>query len=95
LPITALNLVVSVSTPDVKVELVFTMSDQVLKGLTVDCHFVMLPVWPLNVNNADVPPEHIVVPPETEPAIGAASTLTVVVEEESVAHVPFFTTALN
>ena len=73
----------------------FTISDQTIKGLTVDCHFVMVPVWPLNVNNAEVPPEQIVVPPETAPAIGAASIVTVVVDELSEAQVPFFTTALN
>ena len=95
LPITALNLVVSVNVPDVYVESVLTISLQVLKGLTDDCHFTILPLCPLNVSSADVLPAQIVVPPLTLPAIGAASTVTVVVEDSAEVQVPFLTTALN
>ena len=69
---------------------------QVLKGLTALSQLVTPPVSPLNVKVPGAVPSQIgVLPPLTEPPTDAGVTVTVVVNELSAAHVPFFTTALN
>ena len=47
--------------------MVFTIGVQDEKGLTDDSHLVIVPVYPVKLNNALVLPEHIVVPPVTFP----------------------------
>ena len=54
-----------------------TISVQVAKGLTADCHLVTVPVFPAKVNDALVLPEQMVVPPVTVPPAEAGETVIV------------------
>jgi hypothetical protein len=93
---TALKRVVAVKLPGISVDVTFEMVFQVPNGLTALSQRITPPVSPFNVNVPGAVPVQIgVLPPLTEPPTDAGVTVTVVVEEESVAHVPFFTTALN
>ena len=91
---TALNLVVRVKAPDVNVLLVLLISVQT-EPSREDCHFVIVPVYPLKVNMPLVLPEQIVEPPLTVPPTPVGSTVIVAIAEKSSTHTPFFTTALN
>ena len=66
-----------------------TISVQIVKGLSADCHFTTLPVCPDKVNNELVVPEQIVDPPVTIPPTLATSMVTVVAAEFSSAQLPF------
>ena len=68
---------VAVNVPEVYIEEVLTISVHVVNGLTDDCHFVIVPVWPDKVNTALVLPEHIVDPPVTVPPTEAGETVIV------------------
>ena len=50
------------------------ISVQVENGLTDDCHFVIVPVFPDNVSNPLVLPEHNIVPPVILPPTDVALT---------------------
>jgi len=75
--------------------MVFTIGVQVVKGLTDDCHLVIVPVCPAKVNTPLVLPEQIVVPPVTDPPTEVGLTVTVVATELAKLQTPLVTTALN
>ena len=74
--------------------LVFEISLQLVPPLTDDCHFKIMPVWPLNVNDVLFVPGHTAAPPETVPPTLDGTTETVVATEYSV-QTPLVTTALK
>ena len=74
---------------------VFTISIQLVNGLTELCHFTTVPVCPDKVSNPLLLPVQIETPPVTFPATVAGSTVTVVGVELAVAQTPLWTTALN
>ncbi len=59
-----------------------------------DCHFTILPVWPLKVNPVLLVPVQTVALPAILPPALAGSTVTVPVAELAVAQTPDCTTAL-
>jgi hypothetical protein len=93
--ITARNAVVCVSTPDVYVELVLEIADQPVNGLTALSQRITLPVCPLKVRVLLVKPEHIVVPPVTEPLTTLGVTLITTESVVAFPHIPLCTIVLN
>jgi hypothetical protein len=87
--------VVCVNAPDVYVNAVFEMSVQEVNGETDLCHFTTVPTFPDKVSNPLELPEHIDVPPETDPPLVVGETVTVVEVEFAVGQLPRCTTALN
>ena len=77
----ALNSVVCVRFPGVKVALVFDMSVHEEPPLMLDCHLLIIPLFPESVSGGGGFPEQIVVPPAIEPAIAIASTVIVAIFE--------------
>ena len=93
---TALNWVVWVKAPDVKVAvLALPKSVQVLNGETELSHLTTAPIFPANVKTPLVLPLQIVVPPVTVPPTEVGSTVTVTTAELATKQFPFWTTALN
>ena len=86
---TALNCVVAVNAPDVKVtaSAVPDMSVQSVP-FSDDCHPVIVPVYDPKVKRPLVLPEQIVVPPVTVPPTAGASTVTVVKSEFAAEQTP-------
>lgn len=72
---------------------VLAISVQVEKGLTDDCHFVIVPVCPDKVNDALVLPEHIVDPPVIVPPTDVGLTVNEKEGEDTI-HPPFVTFTL-
>jgi hypothetical protein len=72
-----LNCVVAVRTPEVYVVFVFAISFHTVKGLTEYCHFVTVPVCPLNDISDEVEPVQIVSLEFTVPPTEVGSTLIV------------------
>ena len=67
----------------------------VLKSDDVDfCHFVIVPVLPLNVKVVLFVPVQTVAPPATVPPTDVGDTVTVAVAEFADEHAPLVTTAL-
>ncbi len=58
-----------------------------------DCHFVMLPVFPLNVNGVLFVPVHTVAPPPMLPPTLAGFTVTTPLALLADVHAPLVTTA--
>ena len=67
---------------------VLVMVVHVVNGFTELSHLNMLPVFPDKVNVPLVEPEQTVAPPLTEPPTDVGSTVTVVVDEFALEHVP-------
>ena len=61
-------------------EAVLAISVQDENGLTDDCHFVTVPVFPVKVNDALVLPEQMVVPPANVPPTEIGETVIIAVE---------------
>ena len=72
---------------------VFAMSVQVVPSGEL-CHFVIVPVWPLNVNVVLFVPVHTVALPAMLPPTDAGLTVTVAVALFAAEHAPLVITAL-
>jgi hypothetical protein len=85
---TALNWVLWVSAPDMKIVLVLATSLQTLNGETELCHLITEPVWPDKVRTPLVLPVQVVAPPATVPPTVTGLIVTVVEAELATEQVP-------